>query len=88
VIGRLNRLNSSLSVRIEELNSQISILYTENLRLRASEISLSNQLKQEREKSRKLIDEVESAVRLSLPTLVLSFFTDCAFFFYCFLAGD
>lgn len=56
------RLNSTLSVRIEELNAQISSLYTENLRLRASEIALAAQLKREREKSRKVISEAESAV--------------------------
>jgi hypothetical protein len=58
------RLNSTLSVRIEELNAQISTLYVENLRLRASEIALSAQLKKEREKSRKIIAEAENAVSL------------------------
>ena len=60
IIGR--RLNSTLSVRIEELNAQISTLYVENLRLRASEIALAAQLKKEREKSRKVITEAENAV--------------------------
>ncbi|KAK1230077.1 hypothetical protein PQX77_006851 [Marasmius sp. AFHP31] len=58
----ITKLNSTLSVRIEELNAQISILYTENLRLRASEIALATQLKKEREKSRKIIAETEVAV--------------------------
>lgn len=58
------RLNSTLSVRIEELNAQISTLYVENLRLRASEIALASQLKKEREKSRKVIADTEAAVRL------------------------
>ncbi|KAJ8093662.1 hypothetical protein PM082_023454 [Marasmius tenuissimus] len=57
----ITKLNSTLSVRIEELNAQISILYTENLRLRASEIALATQLKKEREKSRKIIAETEVA---------------------------
>ena len=60
------RLNSTLSVRIEELNAQISTLYVENLRLRASEIALSAQLKKEREKSRKIIAEAEAAVRVCI----------------------
>ncbi|KAJ3903012.1 hypothetical protein F5879DRAFT_1039652 [Lentinula edodes] len=57
----ITKLNSTLSVRIEELNAQISTLYTENLRLRASEINLAAQLKREREKSRKIIAETEAA---------------------------
>lgn len=59
---RKRRLNSTLSVRIEELNAQISTLYVENLRLRASEIALAAQLKREREKSRKVMAETEAAV--------------------------
>lgn len=65
------RLNSTLSVRIEELNAQISTLYVENLRLRASEIALASQLKKEREKSRKIIADTEAAVsrrRATLPS--------------------
>ena len=62
----LSRLNSTLSVRIEELNAQISALYVENLRLRASEIALSSQLKKEREKSRKIIADAETAVSVVL----------------------
>lgn len=58
----VNRLNSTLSVRIEELNEQISTLYVENLRLRASEIALASQLKRERERSRKIITDAEAAV--------------------------
>lgn len=59
------RLNSTLSVRIEELNAQISLLYVENLRLRASEIALVAQLRREREKSHKVLTEAEAAVRLA-----------------------
>lgn len=57
-------------MRIEELNAQISTLYTENIRLRASEINLAAQLKWEREKSRKVIAETEAAVRISLFPLL------------------
>ena len=56
------RLNSTLSARIEELNAQISTLYVENLRLRASEIALTSQLKKEKEKSQKILADTESAV--------------------------
>lgn len=56
------RLNSTLSVRIEELQAQISTLYVENLRLRASEIALAAQLKKEQEKSRKILADAEAAV--------------------------
>lgn len=68
----LLRLNSTLSVRIEELNAQISSLYVENLRLRASEIALAAQLKREREKSRKVMTEAEAAVRLALAITAIS----------------
>ncbi|KAJ3994325.1 hypothetical protein F5050DRAFT_531958 [Lentinula boryana] len=57
----ITKLNSTLSVRIEELNAQISTLYTENIRLRASEINLAAQLNREREKSHKVIAETEAA---------------------------
>lgn len=60
-----------MSVRIEELNAQISTLYVENLRLRASEIALASQLKKEREKSRRIIADTEAAVsrrRVTLPS--------------------
>ncbi|KAI0933372.1 hypothetical protein AcV5_005532 [Taiwanofungus camphoratus] len=57
----ITKLNSTLSVRIEELNAQISTLYVENLRLRASEIALASQLKRERERSRKIIADAEAA---------------------------
>ncbi|KAG0701583.1 hypothetical protein DFH29DRAFT_553536 [Suillus ampliporus] len=57
----ITRLNSTLSVRIEELNAQISTLYVENLRLRASEIALTAQLKKEQEKSRKIMADAEAA---------------------------
>jgi hypothetical protein len=61
-----SRLNSTLSVRIEELNAQISMLYVENLRLRASEIALASQLKREREQSRKILVDAEAAVKFLL----------------------
>ncbi|KAG1731202.1 uncharacterized protein EDB91DRAFT_730277 [Suillus paluster] len=57
----ITKLNSTLSVRIEELNAQISTLYVENLRLRASEIALTAQLKKEQEKSRKIMAGAEAA---------------------------
>ena len=56
------RLNSTLSSKIEELNAQISTLYVENLRLRASEIALTSQLKRERAKSQKIMSDADSAV--------------------------
>ncbi|KAI0085911.1 hypothetical protein BDY19DRAFT_1043065 [Irpex rosettiformis] len=59
----ITKLNSTLSVRIEELNAQISTLYVENLRLRASEIALTSQLKKEREKSRKILVDAENATQ-------------------------
>ncbi|KAG7453190.1 uncharacterized protein BT62DRAFT_50846 [Guyanagaster necrorhizus] len=58
---QITKLNSTMSVRIEELNAQISTLYNENLRLRASEIALSTELKRERQKSGKVMAEVEIA---------------------------
>ncbi|KAI6027192.1 hypothetical protein EDC04DRAFT_2573153 [Pisolithus marmoratus] len=57
----ITKLNSTLSVRIEELQAQISTLYVENLRLRASEIALAAQLKKEQEKSRKILTDAEAA---------------------------
>ncbi|KAG6872690.1 hypothetical protein C0995_007572 [Termitomyces sp. Mi166 len=57
----ITKLNSTLSVRIEELNAEISKLYVENLKLKASEIALAAQLKREREKSRKVMAEAEVA---------------------------
>ncbi|GJJ11764.1 hypothetical protein Clacol_006002 [Clathrus columnatus] len=58
----ITKLNSTLSVRVEELNVQLSTLYTENLRLRASEVSLKTQLKKERQRSQKIIIQTEHAV--------------------------
>ncbi|KAF8264664.1 hypothetical protein EI94DRAFT_1779516 [Lactarius quietus] len=58
----ITKLNSTLSVRIEELNAQISALHVENLRLRASEIALGTQLKKEREKSQRILTDAESAI--------------------------
>ena len=57
------RLNSTLSVRIEELNAHIQALNVENLRLRTSGIQLASELKREREKSRKVMADAEAAVR-------------------------
>ncbi|KAJ7932768.1 hypothetical protein B0H13DRAFT_1954629 [Mycena leptocephala] len=59
----ITKLNSTLSMKIEELNTEISTLYTENLRLRASEIALAAQLKREREKSRKILADAEAATQ-------------------------
>ncbi|KAH9069341.1 hypothetical protein EDB83DRAFT_2374595 [Lactarius deliciosus] len=58
----ITKLNSTLSIRIEELNAQISALHVENLRLRASEIALGSQLKKEREKSQRIMTDAESAI--------------------------
>lgn len=66
----LHRLNSTLSVRIEELNAQISMLCVENLRLRASEIALASQLKREREQSRKVLADAEAAVAVFYPVMI------------------
>ena len=60
----VQRLNSTLSIRIEELNAELSTLYVENLRLRTSELALTAQLKRERERSRKLLADTEAAVSL------------------------
>ncbi|KAF9445767.1 hypothetical protein P691DRAFT_762207 [Macrolepiota fuliginosa MF-IS2] len=57
----ITKLNSTLSLRIEELNAEITVLQVENLRLRQSEISLLAQLKREREKSRKIMVDAETA---------------------------
>src|ERR1700691_5120781 len=64
-----HRLNSTLSVRIEELNAQISSLYVENLRLRASEISLAAQLERERAKSGKAMVDAEAGPDQTFTTL-------------------
>ncbi|KAG9089128.1 hypothetical protein FRC07_012398, partial [Ceratobasidium sp. 392] len=45
----VTKLNSTLSVRIEELNAQVSKLQVENLRLRGANLNLVAQLKRERE---------------------------------------
>ncbi|KAI0823827.1 hypothetical protein BC628DRAFT_1381952 [Trametes gibbosa] len=67
----ITKLNSTLSARIEELNAQISTLYVENLRLRASEIALTSQLKKEKEKSRKVLSDTESATHTLMKQLGL-----------------
>ncbi|KAF8508290.1 hypothetical protein JB92DRAFT_3145075 [Gautieria morchelliformis] len=58
----ITKLNSTLSVRVEELNAQVSTLYVENLRLRASEIALVSQVKREKERAQRVVDEAEIAV--------------------------
>lgn len=58
-----HRLNSTLILRIEELNAEISTLQVENLRLRASQISLLSQLQREREKTHRVMVGAENAVR-------------------------
>ncbi|KLO19592.1 hypothetical protein SCHPADRAFT_898540 [Schizopora paradoxa] len=58
---QITKQNSSLSAKIEELNAHISSLYVENLRLRASEIALSSQLKREKEKCQKIMADAEAA---------------------------
>lgn len=73
IVGFGGRLNSTLSVRIEELNVQISTLYVENLRLRASEIALAAQLQREREKSWRIMTDAESAVRYTFHEPAYSF---------------
>ncbi|KAF8672811.1 FAD-binding domain, partial [Rhizoctonia solani] len=45
----VTKLNSTLSVRVEELNDQLAMLQLENIRLRSANISLSAQLKRERQ---------------------------------------
>ncbi|KAJ2912235.1 hypothetical protein MD484_g8177, partial [Candolleomyces efflorescens] len=57
----ITKLNSTLSVRIEELNAQIHVLNVENLRLRTAEIQLAAELKREKEKSRKIMADAEAA---------------------------
>ncbi|KAJ7221450.1 hypothetical protein GGX14DRAFT_429712 [Mycena pura] len=59
----ITKLNSTLSMKIEELNTEISTLYTENLRLRQSEINLTTQLKRERAKSRQVLSDAEAATQ-------------------------
>nr|GAT43739.1 predicted protein [Mycena chlorophos] len=60
----ITKLNSNLSMKIEELNTEISTLYSENLRLRASEIALTTELRREREKSRKILSDAEAAAHV------------------------
>lgn len=57
-------------MRIEELNAQISMLYAENLRLRASEIALRVELRRERDKTCKVVADLEAKVRYDEPTSV------------------
>ncbi|TFY68434.1 hypothetical protein EVG20_g3564 [Dentipellis fragilis] len=65
----ITKLNSTLSVRIEELNAQISSLYVENLRLRASELALAAQLKKERERSQRVLADTENATHALIKHL-------------------
>jgi hypothetical protein len=82
------RLNSTLSIRIEELNAQISALHVENLRLRASEIALGSQLKKEREKSQRIIADAESAVSTHFYHLSESQFGEMLYDVLYFLFGS
>ncbi|KAK7458864.1 hypothetical protein VKT23_009875 [Stygiomarasmius scandens] len=59
----ITKLNSTLSVRIEEQNARISFLETENLRLLAEKNTIALELRRERSKSRRIIEEAESLVR-------------------------
>ncbi|KAK7458865.1 hypothetical protein VKT23_009875 [Stygiomarasmius scandens] len=56
----ITKLNSTLSVRIEEQNARISFLETENLRLLAEKNTIALELRRERSKSRRIIEEAES----------------------------
>ncbi|TRM57009.1 hypothetical protein BD626DRAFT_516656 [Schizophyllum amplum] len=58
----ITKLNSTLSVKIEELTAEISTLRAENLILRASENALKAQLRQEHDKSRKVLSQAEAAI--------------------------
>jgi len=69
----IRRLNSTLSIRIEELNAKISALYLQNLHMRASEIALSVQLKRECKRTKSLLNQMRP-VRHSKP-----YSTPCAF---------
>ena len=66
------RLNSSLNLKIEELNAQLSCIYVEKLRLRTANVSLSVQLKQEREKTKKIMSESDVAVSSPLRSCALN----------------
>ncbi|TEB28371.1 hypothetical protein FA13DRAFT_1794101 [Coprinellus micaceus] len=57
----ITKLNSTLSVRVEELQHEIQQLQLENLRLRTSEVQLASELKREREKSRRIMQDAETA---------------------------
>ncbi|KAF8503061.1 hypothetical protein BU17DRAFT_71822 [Hysterangium stoloniferum] len=65
----ITKLNSTLSVRVEDLNTQVSTLYAENLRLRASEISLASQLKKERKKTQKIMEQAENVIGVLMEHL-------------------
>ncbi|KAF5348352.1 hypothetical protein D9758_010907 [Tetrapyrgos nigripes] len=56
----ITKLNSTLSVRIEEQNARISFLETENLRLLTEKNTIALELRRERTKSRQIIEEAES----------------------------
>jgi len=58
---QITKQNSCLSAKIEELNAHISTLYVENLRLRASEIALSSQLRREKDRCQKIMADAEAA---------------------------
>ena len=54
---------SGLSVRIEELDAQISALHVENLRLRTRRSHLARKFKKKKERSQRIVTDAESAVR-------------------------
>ena len=56
------RQNATLNVEKEELRGQLSQLFKENLRLRASEIALNRQLKEEKDSCMNIIKEADKAV--------------------------
>jgi len=58
----ITKLNSTLSVRVEELNGQVANLAAENVRLRASEISLAAQLKKEKKRNNHIVQQAEHVV--------------------------
>jgi hypothetical protein len=81
----VTKLNSTLSVRVEELNDQLSMLQLENLRLRSANISLSAQLRREKEsrgrgsdpKTVALIDAAVSSVNSQKCCMfIILWFTD------------
>ncbi|KAJ7581890.1 hypothetical protein C8J56DRAFT_958449 [Mycena floridula] len=69
------KINATLSVRINELTVQITLLQVENAHLRSREISLIGQVKREKEVSRRILDEAENAATGIFAALRTNF--DC-----------